>query len=132
MNFPDRKTVERIKKEYPAGTRVILEQMDDPQAPPVGTMGTVTGVDDTASILVRWDNGSGLNVVYGEDRVTKMAMTDKVFRQIMQIRDSGETNMFDTNTVQRLAFERDFYELVVYIEEHKKEYVHFIMTGREA
>ena len=118
MNFPDRKTVERIKKEYPAGTRVILEQMDDPQAPPVGTMGTVTGVDDTASILVR--------------RVTKMAMTDKVFRQIMQIRDSGETNMFDTNTVQRLAFERDFYELVVYIEEHKKEYVHFIMTGREA
>ena len=132
MNFPDRKTVERIKKEYPAGTRVILEQMDDPQAPPVGTMGTVTGVDDTASILVRWDNGSGLNVVYGEDRVTKMAMTDKVFRQIMQIRDSAETNMFDTNTVQRLAFERDFYELVVYIEEHKKEYVHFIMTGREA
>ena len=132
MNFPDRKTVERIKKEYPAGARVILEQMDDPQAPPVGTMGTVTGVDDTASILVRWDNGSGLNVVYGEDRVTKMAMTDKVFRQIMQIRDSAETNMIDTNTVQRLAFERDFYELVVYIEEHKKEYVHFIMTGREA
>ena len=132
MNFPDRKTVEWIKKEYPAGTRVILEQMDDPQAPPVGTMGTVTGVDDTASILVRWDNGSGLNVVYGEDRVTKMAMTDKVFRQIMQIRDSAETNMIDTNTVQRLAFERDFYELVVYIEEHKKEYVHFIMTGREA
>ena len=132
MNFPDRKTVERIKKEYPAGTRVILEQMDDPQAPPVGTMGTVTGVDDTASILVRWDNGSGLNVVYGEDRVTRMVMTDKVFRQIMQIRDSAETNMIDTNTVQRLAFERDFYELVVYIEEHKKEYVHFIMTGREA
>jgi hypothetical protein len=41
--------------------------MDDVQAPPVGTKGTVLGVDDTASIMVRWDNGSGLNVVYDED-----------------------------------------------------------------
>ena len=41
--------------------------MDDPQAPPTGTFGTVLGVDDTGSIMVRWDNGSGLNVVYGED-----------------------------------------------------------------
>jgi hypothetical protein len=41
--------------------------MDDVQAPPVGTKGTVLGVDDTASVMVRWDNGSGLNVVYGED-----------------------------------------------------------------
>jgi len=50
------------------GTRVELVQMDDVQAPPVGTKGTVWGVDDTASIMVHWDNGSGLNVVYGEDR----------------------------------------------------------------
>jgi hypothetical protein len=41
--------------------------MDDPQAPPTGTFGTVLGVDDTGSIMVRWDNGSGLNVVYGKD-----------------------------------------------------------------
>ena len=45
--------------------------MDDPQAPPVGTEGTVTGGDDTGSLLVDWDNGSGLNVVYGEDIVRK-------------------------------------------------------------
>ena len=75
MNFPDRKTVEKVKAEYPVGARVILEQMDDPQAPPVGTLGTVRGVDDTGSILVSWDNGSGLNVVYGVDRVKKMIMT---------------------------------------------------------
>lgn len=131
MNFPDRATVERVRKEYPAGTRVILEQMDDPQGPPVGTMGTVLGVDDTASLLMKWDNGSGLNVVYGEDRVTKMIMTDKVFQQLMDIRDSGLTNMFDTNMVQRLAYDRDYFELVMYIEDHKKEYAHFIMTGRE-
>ena len=131
MNFPDRKTVERVKEEYPIGTRVILEQMDDPQAPPVGTLGTVRGVDDTGSILVSWDNGSGLNVVYGVDRVKKMIMTDKVFEQIMHVRDSGMTNMLAVNTVQRLAFESEFYDLVMYIEDHKKEYVHFILQGTE-
>ena len=131
MNFPDKDTVERIRKEYPEGTRVILEKMEDPQAPPIGTMGTVIGVDDAASILVNWDNGSGLNVVYGEDHARKMIMTDKVFRALMRIRDSGATNMFDTNAVQRLAYDAGEYELVMYIEEHKKQYVHFIMTGRE-
>ena len=131
MNFPKREVVERVKKEYPAGTRVILQRMEDPQAPPVGTMGTVTGVDDTASLIVSWDNGSGLNVVYGEDYAKKMIMTDRVFRELMEIRDEGKSNMLDVNTVQRLAYERDFFELVMYIEEHKKEYVHFIMTGRE-
>jgi hypothetical protein len=56
-------------------------------------------------------------------------MTDKVKEQILEIRDTGLTNMFDVNTVQRLAYERDFYELVVYLEENRKEYVHFILTG---
>ena len=64
--------MERIRREYPAGTRVELVQMDDAQAPPVGTKGTVKGVDDTGSLLMRWDNGSGLNVVYGEDIVRKV------------------------------------------------------------
>ena len=131
MNFPDRETVERVRKEYPVGTRVILEQMEDPQAPPVGTLGTVIGVDDTASLLMKWDNGSGLNVVYGEDRVTKMIMTDKVFQQIMEIRSGGKSNMLDVNMVQRLAYDAGFYELVLYIEENKSRYFHFIMTGRE-
>ena len=52
---------------YRSGYRVVLEKMDDFQAPPVGTMGTVIGVDDAGSIMVRWDNGSSLSVVYGED-----------------------------------------------------------------
>ncbi len=56
-------------------------------------------------------------------------MTDKVKEQILEIRDTGLTNMFDVNTVQRLAYERDFYELVAYLEENRKEYVHFILTG---
>ena len=72
MNFPNRDTVERVRRQYPAGTRVELIKMDDVQAPPIGTKGTVTGVDDTGSILVAWDNGSYLNVIYGEDVVRKV------------------------------------------------------------
>lgn len=72
MNFPSKEIVERIRKEYPVGCRVILRRMDDVQAPPAGTRGTVYGVDDTASLLVHWDNGSGLNVVYGKDFAEKV------------------------------------------------------------
>lgn len=72
MFFPSRDIVERVKKEYPADTRIELVRMDDFQAPPIGTKGTVIGVDDTASIMVAWDNGSSLNVVYGEDECRKI------------------------------------------------------------
>jgi hypothetical protein len=72
MRFPSRETVERVRRDYPKGTRVELLRMDDVQAPPIGTLGTVLGVDDTGSLLMRWDNGSGLNVVYGEDLVRKV------------------------------------------------------------
>ena len=72
MKFPSKETVERIRKEYPVGSRVELVQMDDPQAPPVGTTGTVRGVDDIGSIMVAWDKGSGLSVAYGEDICRKL------------------------------------------------------------
>ena len=69
MRYPGREIIEKLKQEYPIGTRVILRKMDDCQAPPIGTKGTVQGVDDAASLLVKWDNGCGLNVVYGVDEV---------------------------------------------------------------
>lgn len=72
MRFPSKETVERMKKAYPEGTRVELVSMDDRWAPSIGTKGTVMGVDDTGSIMVSWDNGSSLNVVYGEDVVRKV------------------------------------------------------------
>ena len=56
-------------------------------------------------------------------------MTEKVKEQLLAIRDTGLTNMFDISMVQRLAYERDFFELVTYLEEHRKEYVRFILTG---
>lgn len=72
MRFPSKELVDSVRRQFPAGTRVELLQMDDCQAPPIGTCGTVLGVDDTGSLLMRWDNGSGLNVVFGEDLVRKV------------------------------------------------------------
>ena len=60
-------TIQRLRDGFPRGCRVELVRMDDPQAPPAGTLGTVLGVDDTGSLLMRWDNGSGLGVAFGED-----------------------------------------------------------------
>ena len=68
MQIASRNKVEMLRKQYPAGARVQLDQMDDVQAPPIGTKGTVIGVDDIGSIMVNWDNGSSLNVIYGFDR----------------------------------------------------------------
>ena len=75
MRFPSKDTVERIRRDYPAGTRVELVRMDDAQAPLAGTLGTVLGVDDTGSLLMRWDNGSDLNVAFGEDLCRKVKNT---------------------------------------------------------
>lgn len=73
MRFPTRETIEHLREEYPAGTRVELVRMDDVQAPEEGTQGTVVGVDDIGSLLMKWDDGSGLSVVYGEDIVRKIS-----------------------------------------------------------
>ena len=73
MFFPNRAIVERIKREYPAGTRVELLEMNDPyRNMPEGLLGTVSCVDDTGTIHVKWDNGSTLGIVYGEDRCHKV------------------------------------------------------------
>ena len=72
MTFPRHEEVLRIRKQYPAGTLVELVKMDDPQAPPIGTKGTVRGVDDIGSIMVAWDNGCGLSVAFGVDACRKV------------------------------------------------------------
>ena len=58
-------------------------------------------------------------------------MNTKIKEQIIAIQRTALTNMFDTNMVQVLASEMGFYELVIFIEEHKKEYVNFIINGDE-
>lgn len=72
MLFPRKETVERLRQEYPAGCRVELLRMDDPQAPPIGTRGTVRGVDDSGSVMVAWDGGGSLHVLYGVDECRKV------------------------------------------------------------
>ena len=76
MRMISKEALQALRERFPKGTRVELVQMDDPQAPPIGTKGTVRGVDDIGSIMVSWDNGSGLNVAYGEDICRKVANTN--------------------------------------------------------
>lgn len=61
-----------LRAAYPTGARVELVRMYDVQAPPAGTRGTVIGVDDIGSLLVRWDNGSGLNAIWGVDEARRV------------------------------------------------------------
>ena len=56
-------------------------------------------------------------------------MTEKIKEQVLAVRNTGLTNMFDVNAVQRIAYDMGFFELVVYLEEHRRQYVHFILTG---
>lgn len=74
MAFPKRETVERLRRDYPVGCRVVLDSMDDPYTKlPVGGQGTCRGVDDAGNILVSWDCGSSLSVAYGADRCHPIA-----------------------------------------------------------
>lgn len=61
--------ITKLKMKYPIGQRVELIYMDDFQAPPMGTLGTVRGVDDMGSVLIVWDNGSSLSAVYNVDKI---------------------------------------------------------------
>ena len=56
-------------------------------------------------------------------------MTETIKKQILAVRDTALTNIFDVNMVQRIAHDMHYYELVIFLEEHRKEYVHFILTG---
>lgn len=69
MRIPTRQEIERLRARYTKGLRIELIHMDDPQAPPAGTRGTIITVDDIGDLVVAWDNGSGLNVVPGVDQV---------------------------------------------------------------
>ncbi|MDD4212918.1 MAG: DUF4314 domain-containing protein [Bacilli bacterium] len=68
--------LQKLKAKYPVGTRIELVEMDDIQAPPPGTLGTVIGVDDIGSLLVRWDNGSSLNLLLEIDHFRKLDTND--------------------------------------------------------
>jgi len=119
---------------FPSGSRVELVSMNDKYTRlKPGDRGTVEHVDDIGTVGILWDCGSSLGAAYGEDIIKPLPpqITDDIREQIMAIRDSGETNMMDYIAVQRIAFEKYFYELVDFIETSVKAYSHFILTGEE-
>lgn len=69
MNDITKEQLEKLRLRYPKGAKVRLVQMDDVQAPPLGTEGEVIEVDDTGTIHVQWSTGSTLGAVYGEDKI---------------------------------------------------------------
>jgi len=76
MRIISKEALQALRERFPKGTRVELVQMDDPQAPSIGTKGTVIGVNDIGTIHVKWDNGSGLGVAYGEDVCRRVGEED--------------------------------------------------------
>ena len=71
--FPDEKAVERIRADFPVGSRVMMVYSADPFAPIEGGIeGTVSSVDDIGTIHVNWDNGRCLGVVLSEDVIEKI------------------------------------------------------------
>lgn len=121
--------LETLRSRYVKGMRVRLIKMEDEQAPPIGTKGTVLGVDDIGSIMVAWDNGSRLSVVYGVDQCDSL-INDQLKSQIETVRASGRTNMLDTKSVQIIANQMDLFELVILIEEEKETYFHYLLSQK--
>lgn len=65
------------------------------------------------------------------ERLRNKTMDENIKEQILYIRSMGLTNMFDVPMVQRLANEYGFYELVVFLEENRADYIHFILYGEK-
>ena len=132
-DFISKAALEARRAKYPKGARVELVSMSDPYtALKPGDRGTVSFIDDTGTVFCNWDSGSTLGAVYGADEIQLLPdpMSDTVKEQILAVRATGKTNMFDTTTVQRLAFDSGYYELVDFIETDRKAYSTFILTVR--
>jgi hypothetical protein len=73
MMFPNKETVERLRRTYPKGTKVKLISMSDPYTTlRPGDVGVIDFIDDAGTAHVIWNNGSYLGVIFGEDRITIM------------------------------------------------------------
>ena len=79
MQIADRKSVDRLREEFPVGCRIVLDEMNDPFTKiPIGTQAVVTGVDDAGNVQCVWDCGSSLSLAYGADRAHRVASEAEV------------------------------------------------------
>lgn len=120
------------RARYKVGSRVELVSMNDPYTKlKPGDRGTVWSVDDIGTVFVKWDSGSSLGAAYGADEIKLVSppMPDVVKEQILAIRATGQTNMFDVKAVFELAMQMEFPELADFIFMDTKAYSHFILTG---
>ena len=75
--FMTEKQVERIRNQYPPGTRLCCDYMpDDPRPIESGTLGTVQAVDDAGQLLMKWDNGRTLSLIPGVDSFHTVEQTE--------------------------------------------------------
>ncbi len=85
MPFPSREQVASIRKNYPPGTRIVLNNMNDPYSPvESGTSGTVRYVDDAGTLAVAWDNGRSLSLVPGVDSYRRLTQQEIAQEQGME------------------------------------------------
>ena len=125
-------TREELLSKYPPGTIVELTApLYDPyeKSLTTGSKALITGADDFGNLLCRWNNGSTLNIVPGDEFKVVGRFTDEMKAQLLEIRDSGVTNMFDINTVQRIAFEKGWFELTDFLETCRNIYAWWVLKG---
>ena len=106
MPFPSREQVEFIRKNYPPGTRVMLNNMDDPYSPvESGTRGTVRYVDDAGTLGVVWDNGRSLSLIPGEDSFRKLTQQEIAQEQGMKMGGDGAVSirLISTEQLRRMG-----------------------------
>lgn len=101
VGFPNEKTVERLRKEYPVGTRIELVNMNDPYSKLVpGDRGCVVNIDDAGTAHIRWDSGSGLGLVYGKDSYRKLTEKEMAEEQINLKENIAENEKDDEDEIE--------------------------------
>ena len=128
-SFPTR---EELLAKYPPGTVVELTApMRDPYEKRLttGSKALITGADDFENLLCRWDNGSTLNIVPGDQFKVVGNFTDEIRQNLLSIRASDVTNMFQIDTVQRIAFEKGWYSTVDFLETCRDIYAWWVLKG---
>ena len=76
-----RREIAELRLNYPPGTRIMLDHMDDNWAVPRGTRGSVTQVDDAGTIHMKWDNGRSLGIVPQVDQFRKLTEQERLEEQ---------------------------------------------------